>query len=216
MNIVLLGPPGAGKGTHAAGISEKYGIPHISTGDIFRENIKSGTDLGKRAKAYMDRGELVPDELVCDIAFDRLSRDDCEKGFLLDGFPRTVNQAERLDAFLENNGRKLDAVIDLEVDEEELIRRLTGRRICRNCQASYHIINMPPKREGVCDICGGELYQRDDDTEETARNRIRVYNEQTLPLTGYYRRSGRRVGIDGSGGVDKVFADIVGALGEQL
>lgn len=213
MNLVLLGPPGAGKGTHASGIVNKCGIPHISTGDIFRENISKGTELGKKAKAYMDKGELVPDELVCDIAFDRLSKDDCNNGFLLDGFPRTVYQAERLDEYLKAKGRKLDTVIDLVADEDVLIQRLTGRRVCKNCNATYHIINIPPKKEGICDICGGELYQRADDNEETAHNRIKVYEEQTKPLAEYYEHSGNIVKIDSSKVMDAVFEEIVKALG---
>ena len=214
MNLILLGPPGAGKGTQAANIVEKYKVPHISTGDIFRENIKNGTELGMKAQEYMNRGELVPDELVCDIATDRLSRDDCKDGFLLDGFPRTVFQAEKLDEYLNAKGKTLDVVINLEADDEELIRRLTGRRICRNCQASFHVINIPPKKEGVCDYCGGELYQRDDDTVETAKNRISVYDEQTKPLVDYYCKKGVIANIDSTTGVKNVFADIVAALGE--
>ncbi len=214
MNLILLGPPGAGKGTQAVNIVEKYNVPHISTGDIFRENIKNGTELGLKAKEYMNRGELVPDELVCEIATDRLSKDDCKDGFLLDGFPRTVFQAEKLDEYLKENGRELDVVINLEAGEDELIRRLTGRRICRNCQASFHIINIPPKKEGVCDYCGGELYQRDDDTVETAKNRISVYNEQTKPLVDYYSKAGKIANIDSTTGLENVFADIVKALGD--
>lgn len=215
MNMILLGPPGAGKGTQAVNIVEKYGVPHISTGDIFRENIKNGTELGKKAQEYMNRGELVPDELVCEIATDRLSREDCAEGFLLDGFPRTVFQAEKLDEFLTANGKKVDAVINLEVEKEELITRLTGRRVCRKCGASFHVVNIPPKTEGVCDYCGGELYQRDDDTVETAENRISVYDNQTKPLVDYYTKAGCIVNIDGATGLENVFADIVTALGEK-
>lgn len=215
MNMILLGPPGAGKGTQAVNIVEKYDVPHISTGDIFRENIKNGTELGKKAQEYMNRGELVPDELVCEIATDRLSREDCADGFLLDGFPRTVFQAEKLDEFLTANGKKVDAVINLEVEKEELITRLTGRRVCRKCGASFHVVNIPPKTEGVCDYCGGELYQRDDDTVETAENRISVYDSQTKPLVDYYTKAGCIVNIDGATGLENVFADIVTALGEK-
>ena len=215
MNMILLGPPGAGKGTQAVNIVEKYDVPHISTGDIFRENIKNGTELGKKAQEYMNRGELVPDELVCEIATDRLSREDCAEGFLLDGFPRTVFQAEKLDEFLTANGKKVDAVINLEVEKEELITRLTGRRVCRKCGASFHVVNIPPKTEGVCDYCGGELYQRDDDTVETAENRISVYDTQTKPLVDYYTKAGYIVNIDGATGLENVFADIVTALGEK-
>lgn len=214
MNLILLGPPGAGKGTQAVNIVEKYGVPHISTGDIFRENIKNGTELGKKAQEYMNRGELVPDELVIDLATDRISQDDCKNGFLLDGFPRTVFQAEKLDEFLTTKGDKIDCVINLEVAKEELITRLTGRRVCKKCGASFHIVNIPPKTEGVCDFCGGELEQRKDDTVETAENRISVYEAQTLPLVDYYQKAGCIANIDGATGLDSVFADIVSALGE--
>jgi len=214
LRTVLLGPPGAGKGTQAAKIVEKYNIPHISTGDIFRENIKNGTELGKKAKEYMDKGELVPDDLVIDLATDRLLADDCKNGFLLDGFPRTVYQAEKLDEFLEAHGQKLDTVIDIEVEKEELITRLTGRRVCKACGASFHVVNIPPKKEGICDICGAELVQRADDTVETVENRIEVYNQQTMPLVGYYSEAGNIVTIDGALPLDDVFAEIVKALGE--
>ena len=214
LRTILLGPPGAGKGTQAVKIVEKYGIPHISTGDIFRENIKNGTELGKKAQEYMNRGELVPDELVVEIATDRLLKDDCKEGFLLDGFPRTVFQAEKHDEFLQAHGEKLDVVIDIEVEKQELLTRLTGRRVCKKCGASYHIVNIPPKKEGICDICGGELFQRDDDTVETVENRIEVYKAQTMPLVDYYKKAGNLAEIDGSGDLDRVFADIVKALGE--
>ena len=190
LRAVLLGPPGAGKGTMAFKIVEKYAIPHISTGDIFRANIKEGTELGKKAQEYMNKGELVPDELVCDLVKDRLSKDDCSNGFLLDGFPRTIMQAVELDAFLRDTDCKLDIVINIQVSNEELMKRLTGRRVCKNCGASYHIVNIPPRVEGVCDKCGGELQQRKDDNEETAANRISVYDSQTAPLVGYYAESG--------------------------
>ncbi len=214
MDLILLGPPGAGKGTQAAKIVEKYGVPHISTGDIFRKNIKEGTDLGKKAQEYMNRGELVPDSLVIEIATDRLTEADCADGFLLDGFPRTVEQAEALDAFLEKAGRKVDMVLDIDVEKSELISRLTGRRVCRNCGASYHIVNIPPKVEGVCDVCGGELFQRDDDTEETVTNRIAVYEEQTKPLIDYYEKAGCISHIDGAAGLEKVFDEIAEILGD--
>lgn len=214
LRTVLLGPPGAGKGTQAVKIVEKYNIPHISTGDIFRENIKNGTELGKKAQEYMNRGELVPDDLVIDLATDRLLADDCKNGFLLDGFPRTVYQAEKLDEFLEAHGQKLDTVIDIEVEKEELITRLTGRRVCKACGASFHIVNVPPKKEGICDICGAELVQRADDTVETVENRIEVYNQQTMPLVDYYSNAGNIVTIDGALPLDTVFAEIVKALGE--
>ena len=214
LRTILLGPPGAGKGTQAAKIIEKYNIPHISTGDIFRENIKKGTELGKKAQEYMNRGELVPDDLVIEIATTRLLEDDCKDGFLLDGFPRTVYQAEKLDEFLAAHGSKLDKVIDIEVGKEELMERLTGRRVCKSCGASYHIVNIPPKKEGVCDVCGGELIQRADDNAETVANRIEVYEAQTMPLVEYYEKAGNIAHIDGATGLDNVFADIVKALGE--
>lgn len=214
MNLILLGPPGAGKGTQAAKIIEKYDIPHISTGDIFRENIKKGTELGKKAQEYMNRGELVPDELVVEIATDRLAKDDCSGGFLLDGFPRTVFQAEELDKFLEARGSKIDHVLDIEVGRDELMVRLTGRRVCKTCGASFHVVNIPPKQEGVCDVCGAELLQRADDNEETASNRIEVYNNETRPLIDYYEKAGNISHIDGTTGLDNVFDTIVSILGE--
>lgn len=214
MNLILLGPPGAGKGTQAVNIVEKYNVPHISTGDIFRENIKNGTELGKKAQEYMNRGELVPDELVIDLATDRLSKPDCAEGFLLDGFPRTVFQAEKLDEFLTAKGKKIDCVINLEVEKEELITRLTGRRVCKKCKASFHVVNIPPKTEGVCDFCGGELEQREDDTVETAERRIAEFEAQTMPLVDYYQNAGCIANIDGATGLENVFADIVKALGE--
>lgn len=214
MNLILLGPPGAGKGTQAAKIVEKYNIPHISTGDIFRKNISEGTKLGLKAKSYMDKGELVPDSLVIEIATDRLTEDDCKGGFLLDGFPRTVEQAVALDAFLGEHGKKIDHVLDIDVPKEELMERLIGRRVCKNCGATYHIKNMPPKKEGVCDKCSGELMQRADDTESTVENRIEVYNRQTKPLLDYYDKSGNIVHLNGSIGLEKLFAQIVEILGE--
>ena len=213
IRTILLGPPGAGKGTQAERMIVKYGIPHISTGDIFRENIKNGTELGKKAQEYMNKGELVPDDLVCEIAFDRLKKDDCKDGFLLDGFPRTVYQAEKLDEFLAENGQKLSKVIDLEVSDEELMRRTTGRRVCKDCGATYHVVNFPPSIPGKCDKCGGILIQRADDNEETARNRIDVYNRETKPLVDYYEKSGNIVHIDGMISPDKTFEDIVRILG---
>ena len=214
MNLILLGPPGAGKGTQAAKIVEKYGVPHISTGDIFRENIKNGTPLGKKAQEYMNKGELVPDSLVIEIATDRLTKDDCKDGFLLDGFPRTVEQAEALDEFLAGLGRKVDHVLDIDVAAEILMTRLTGRRVCKGCGATYHVTNIPPKVEGVCDSCGGELYQRDDDTAETVSNRIEVYNSQTKPLIDYYEKVGNIAHLDGSIDPDDLLAEIVKILGE--
>ncbi|MBR4862565.1 MAG: adenylate kinase [Firmicutes bacterium] len=214
LRTILLGPPGAGKGTQAVNIVDKYGVPHISTGDIFRANIKNGTELGKRAQEYMNRGELVPDDLVIEIATTRLLEDDCKNGFLLDGFPRTVYQAEKLDEFLAAHGSKIDKVLDIAVEKEELITRLTGRRVCKACGASYHVVNIPPKTEGICDRCGGELIQRADDTIETVTNRIDVYEKQTKPLVDYYEKAGNIAHIDGATGLDNVFADIVKALGE--
>ncbi len=214
MNLILLGPPGAGKGTQAAKIIEKYNIPHISTGDIFRENIKNGTELGKKAQEYMNKGQLVPDELVVEIATDRLNKDDCKDGFLLDGFPRTVFQAEELDKFLAAKGSGIDHVLDIDVEREELMIRLTGRRVCGKCGASYHVVNIPPKKEGICDVCGAELIQRKDDNEETAANRIKVYNNETKPLIAYYEKAGNISHIDGAAGLENVFNMIVGILGE--
>ena len=214
MNVILLGPPGAGKGTQAARIVEKYGVPHISTGDIFRANIKAGTELGKRAQEYMNRGELVPDELVVEIATDRLAADDCKEGFLLDGFPRTVFQAEKLDEFMASKGRKIEHVLNIEVGRDDLMARLTGRRVCKSCGASFHVVNIPPKQEGICDNCGAELVQRADDNEETASNRIEVYNRETKPLIDYYEKAGNIVNIDGGKAAEEVFAAIADRLGE--
>lgn len=212
LRTILLGPPGAGKGTQATKIVEKFGIPHISTGDIFRDNIKRGTELGKKAQEYMNKGELVPDDLVIEIATTRLLEDDCKKGFLLDGFPRTVYQAEKLDEFLNKHGAKVDHVINIFADKEELIKRLTGRRVCKSCGNSFHVVNIPPKKEGVCDYCGGELYQRADDTIDTVENRIDVYNKQTLPLVEYYKKAGVLTEIDGTLGLSTVLAEIVKTL----
>ncbi len=214
LRTILLGPPGAGKGTQAAKIVEKYDVPHISTGDIFRDNIKRQTELGKKAQEYMNKGELVPDDLVIEIATDRLLADDCEKGFLLDGFPRTVYQAQKLDEFLAAHGQKLDKVLNIEVKDEELLTRLTGRRVCKQCGASYHVVSVPPKQEGICDVCGGELFQRADDTVETVSNRIAVYKEQTMPLVDYYTAAGNIATVNGAGTLDEVFAEITAALGE--
>lgn len=209
MKLVILGPPGAGKGTQAESIIEKYNIPHISTGDIFRENIKNETELGKKAKGYMDKGLLVPDELVIDIVEDRLQRDDCKDGFLLDGFPRTVQQAVSLDAMLDKMGTKLDRVINIEVNPEILVERAVGRRICKTCGATYHIKFNPPKVEGVCDKDGTPLIQREDDTEETVSTRIKVYSDQTTPLIDYYKAQSLLLNIDGENEIDEVFKAIV-------
>ena len=210
----MLGPPGAGKGTQAVRLVEKYGVPQISTGDIFRKNIKEGTELGKKAQEYMNAGGLVPDELVVDLVKDRLMQDDCANGYLLDGFPRTIAQAEQLDEFLKEQGTKLDAVINFEVGYDTLMERLTGRRLCKACGASYHIKNFPPKTDGVCDKCGGELIQRDDDTEETARKRIEVYEESTAPLIEYYTKSGDLKNFNAEKDASEVFEDIVRECGE--
>ncbi|MCC0705174.1 adenylate kinase [Clostridioides sp. ES-S-0049-02] len=213
MRIILLGPPGAGKGTQAARIVEKYNIPHISTGDIFRKNIKEGTELGKKAKEYMDQGLLVPDELTVGLVTDRISREDCKNGFMLDGFPRNVAQGEHLDVFLKNAGIVLDKVVNIEVDKSILVSRAVGRRICKSCGATYHVEFNPPKVKGVCDVCQGELYQRADDNEETVSKRIQVYLDETKPLVDYYSKQGIIADIKGDQAIDKVFEDIVAALG---
>lgn len=212
-NLILLGPPGAGKGTQASRIVADYNIPHISTGDILRAAVKNQTPLGLEAKKYMDAGELVPDSVVIGIVKDRLQEPDTARGFLMDGFPRTIPQAEALDAALEALGRAVTKVLVLLVEEELLVRRLTGRRICRSCQAPFHVYFNPPKVEGVCDKCGGELYQRDDDTEETVRNRLEVYRRQTEPLIDYYERAGVVARIDGAREPEKVYEDIQAVLG---
>ena len=215
MRIILLGPPGAGKGTQAAGIVEKYNIPHISTGDIFRKNIKEGTELGKKAKGFIDQGLLVPDELTVGLVTDRISQPDCEKGFMLDGFPRNVSQAQHLDKYLKEVGISLDKVVNIEVDKDILVGRAVGRRICKSCGATYHVEFNPPKADGVCDVCGGELYQRADDNEETVSKRIQVYLDETKPLVDYYSKEGIIANINGEQSIDKVFADIVDALGSE-
>lgn len=212
MNIVLMGLPGAGKGTQAAKIIEKYAIPHISTGDMFRAAIKEGTELGLKAKSYMDQGSLVPDEVTIGIVRERLAKADCEKGFLLDGFPRTVAQAEALDNILEEFGKKVEHVINIEVDKKELVARLSGRRICKTCGASYHVIFNPPKVEGICDKDGGELYTRADDNPETVANRLEVNIKQAQPLLDYYQNKGVLTNIDGQQDIDKVFADLDAVL----
>ncbi|NMA49873.1 MAG: adenylate kinase [Tissierellia bacterium] len=208
MRLVLLGPPGAGKGTQASAIVDKYNIPHISTGDIFRANIKEGTGLGKEAKDYMDKGLLVPDELVVSIVKDRLTKDDCKEGFLLDGFPRTVNQAQALDSELHKMDTKLDRVININASAEILIERAVGRRICKECGATYHIKFNPPKVAGICDIDGGVLYQRDDDNVETVSTRINVYMEQTEPLIAYYKEQNLLLDVDGTKSIDAIFETI--------
>ena len=209
MKLVILGPPGAGKGTQAEYIVERYNIPHISTGDIFRENIKNNTELGKKAKSYMDKGLLVPDDLVIALVEDRLNKEDAKEGFLLDGFPRTVAQAVSLDSILDKNDEKLTKVINISVDPEILIERAVGRRVCKTCGMTYHVKFNPPKEEGICDKDGTKLIQRDDDTEETVKTRISVYFDQTAPLIDYYRAQNLLIDIDGAKEIDKVFDDIV-------
>ena len=213
MKIIMLGAPGAGKGTQAKKIAEKYQIPHISTGDIFRANIKTGTELGKKAKTYMDQGLLVPDELVVDLVVDRVGQEDCTKGYVLDGFPRTIPQAEALDKALAELGQKMDFAVDVEVPDENIINRMSGRRACVGCGATYHLVYAPTKMENVCDNCGGELVLRDDDKPETVKKRLDVYHEQTQPLIEYYTNSGILKTVDGTADIGDVFAEIVGILG---
>ncbi|MBN2287539.1 MAG: adenylate kinase [Tissierellales bacterium] len=212
MRLMLLGPPGAGKGTQAESISKQFNIPHISTGDIFRQNIKNGTELGHKAQEFMNKGLLVPDELVVDLVKDRLSQEDCQNGFLIDGFPRTIPQADALDRELNNMGINLDRVINIQVDREILIERAVGRRVCKQCGAAYHIKFNPPKAEGICDKCGGELEQRKDDLEATVAKRIEVYLEQTEPLIAYYSRKGIIQNIDGTQEIKTVFNSILEGL----
>ena len=212
MKIIMLGAPGAGKGTQAKQIADKYSIPHISTGDIFRANIKNGTELGKKAKQFMDQGLLVPDELTCDLVMDRIQQDDCANGFILDGFPRTIPQAEALTAALDNINQKMDFAVDVNVPDENIVNRMSGRRACLNCGATYHIISIPTKVEGVCDRCGNEVVLRDDDKPETVQKRLGVYHEQTQPLIEYYEKQGILKTVDGTQPMDKVFADIIDIL----
>jgi adenylate kinase len=212
MRLVLVGPPGAGKGTQAQFISSHLSVPKISTGDIFRANVSEGTELGKQAKEYMDAGDLVPDEVTIAMVSDRLNDDDASKGFLLDGFPRTVPQAETFDGILAETSAELDVVLELVVDDDEVVRRLSGRRTCHNCGHIWHVDFDPPRAEGICDICGGELFQRDDDMPETVRHRLEVYYEQTSPLVGYYAEHGILVGIDAMGPVDDVTDRAIAAL----
>ena len=213
MKIIMLGAPGAGKGTQAKMIAEKYSIPHVSTGDIFRANNKNGTDLGKQAKEYMDAGKLVPDELTVKILLDRVAQDDCKDGYVLDGFPRTIPQAEVLEDALNKLGDKIDYAINVDVPDENIVRRMSGRRACLKCGATYHIEHIPPKQEGICDTCGKELILRDDDKPETVLNRLSVYHEQTQPLIDYYGGKGKLKEVDGTVDMDDVFAAIVAILG---
>ena len=212
MKIIMLGAPGAGKGTQAKQIATKYQIPHISTGDIFRANIKNGTELGKKAKEYMDQGLLVPDELTCDLVVDRIGQDDCANGFVLDGFPRTIPQAECLDEALKNMGQSMDFAIDVDVPDESIINRMSGRRACLSCGATYHIVYNPTKVEGVCDACGQKLVLRDDDKPETVKKRLTVYHDQTQPLIDYYKKAGILKSVDGTQDLNKVFEDIEAVL----
>ena len=213
MKLVMLGAPGAGKGTQAKMIAEQYGIPHVSTGDIFRMNIKNGTDLGKEAKTYMDKGELVPDELTVRILLDRVAQEDCKNGYVLDGFPRTIPQAEVLDAELTKLGDAIDYAINVDVPDENIVRRMSGRRACVSCGATYHIVHIPPKKEGICDKCGAELILRDDDKEETVKNRLNIYHAQTQPLIDFYTNKGVLKTVDGTVDSAEVFAAIKAILG---
>ncbi len=213
MKIIMLGAPGAGKGTQAKQIADKYSIPHISTGDIFRANLKAGTELGKKAKEYMDQGLLVPDELTCDLVMDRIGQDDCKNGFVLDGFPRTIPQAEALDAALAKISQSMDYAIDVDVPDENIVNRMSGRRACLNCGATYHIVSIPTKVEGVCDRCGNQVVLRDDDRPETVKKRLDVYHEQTQPLIDYYKKQNILKTVDGTQPMEKVFDAIVEILG---
>ncbi len=214
MKIIMLGAPGAGKGTQAKKIAAKYDIPHISTGDIFRANIKNGTELGKKAKTYMDQGLLVPDDLVVDLVVDRVNQADCSNGYVLDGFPRTIPQAEALTEALDKLGQKVDYAIDVNVPDENIVTRMSGRRACVGCGATYHLVYAPTKAEGICDACGKELILRDDDKPETVQKRLNVYHEQTQPLIDYYTEAGILRTVDGTVDINDVFAAIVKLLGE--
>ena len=212
MNLLIMGPPGAGKGTQAAEIVKELKVPHISTGDMLREAVKKGTEMGKKAKEYMDKGQLVPDEVIIGVVKERLAQPDCKAGFLLDGFPRTLPQAEALDQTLKEMGIKLDNVINIRVPRERIVDRITGRRVCRSCGDTYHIVNKPPKENDKCDKCGGELYQRSDDTAETVNKRLDVYEAQTQPLLDYYGKQGIVVDINGDQPINRVLEDILSAL----
>ena len=213
MKIIMLGAPGAGKGTQAKMIAEKYSIPHISTGDIFRANIKNGTELGKKAKSFIDKGQLVPDELTLDLTMDRFKEDDCKNGYVLDGFPRTIPQAESLTEALKKNGEAIDFAVNVDVPDENIINRMSGRRACLNCGATYHIVYNAPKTENVCDTCGQELVLRDDDKPETVKKRLDVYHDQTQPLIDYYKNEGVLAEVDGTLDMEDVFQAIVKILG---
>ena len=214
MKIIMLGAPGAGKGTQAKMIADQYGMPHVSTGDIFRANIKEGTELGKEVKSYMDQGLLVPDELTVKILLDRVGKEDCQNGFILDGFPRTIPQAEVLDKALAELGDAIDYAIIVDVPDEHIIGRMTGRRACLTCGATYHIVHIPPRQEGICDGCGKELVLRDDDKLETVRKRLDVYHEQTQPLIAYYQEKGILRTINGTAEMQDVFTEIINILGK--
>ncbi len=214
MKIIMLGAPGAGKGTQAKKIADRYGIPHISTGDIFRANIKNGTELGMKAKSYMDAGNLVPDSLTLELVMDRIHQDDCQNGYVFDGFPRTIPQAEALEEALRADGQSIDYAIDIEVPDENIVTRMSGRRACLGCGATYHTVFAPPKTEGVCDRCGGELTIRDDDKPETVNKRLGVYHQQTQPLIDFYQDKGCLAQVDGTKDVEEVFQDICELLGE--
>ena len=214
MKIIMLGAPGAGKGTQAKKIAAKYEIPHISTGDIFRANIKNGTELGKKAKSFMDQGLLVPDELTVDLVMDRIQEEDCKNGYILDGFPRTIPQAEALDQALKALGDKLDYAIEVDVPDENIVKRMAGRRACVHCGATYHIVHAPTKVENICDVCGGDLILRDDDKPETVTKRLTVYHNQTKPLIDYYKEEGILATVDGTADLEDVFKAVVAILGE--
>jgi len=212
MNIILLGAPGAGKGTQAVALVNAKGLVHVASGDLFRDNLSRNTELGQTAKTYMDKGELVPDDVTVKMVLERIGRPDCADGFLLDGFPRTIPQAEALDKALASESKAIDNAISVAVPNEELIKRLSGRWICRNCQAPFHMVDAPPKEAGKCDHCGGELYQRDDDNETTVRNRLDVYSKQTAPLIDYYRGQGKLLEVNGNQPVEAVTKEMLAAL----
>ena len=212
MKVVMLGAPGAGKGTQAKRLANKYNIPHISTGDIFRANIKNNTELGSKAKGYMDQGLLVPDELVVDLVVDRLNNPDCSRGYILDGFPRTIPQAEALDIAMLDNSGKLEFAIDIDVPDNRIIKRMAGRRACVNCGGTYHLVSIPPKKEGICDVCGSLLVLREDDKPETVEKRLKIYHEQTQPLINYYEDKAILKTVDGTKDMDEIFIEIIGIV----
>ncbi len=215
LHIILMGPPGCGKGTQGKMLEERYGVPQLSTGDMLRAAVREGTAVGREAKLFMDRGELVPDATIVGVIAERLEQTDCAKGCIFDGFPRSLGQAEALDRMLQESGRALNAVVNIAVSDEEVVKRLTGRRQCRNCGTGFHVAFKTPQQEGVCDACGGELYQRDDDNEQTIRDRLRVYNEQTAPLIEYYRERGLLQNVEGQGSIDEIFEKVCAAIEER-